>query len=50
MIPPFVRRCPDCGKLGLARSFETVETDGRRLAECPRCGHRFEPIDRPTVN
>jgi DNA-directed RNA polymerase subunit RPC12/RpoP len=50
MIPPFLRRCPDCGKTGLARSFETVDTDGERLVECPRCGHRFEPVDRPTLN
>ncbi|ELZ22797.1 hypothetical protein C475_16886 [Halosimplex carlsbadense 2-9-1] len=49
MIPPLLRRCPDCGKTGLSRSFETVETGGR-IVECPRCGHRFEPIDRPTLN
>jgi endogenous inhibitor of DNA gyrase (YacG/DUF329 family) len=50
MIPPFVRRCPDCGKLGLSRSFETVEVGGRRLVECPRCGNRFRTVDRPALN
>jgi|GEM_PF-3480130 len=49
MIPPFLRGCPDCGKIGLSRSFETVEADGTRLVECPGCGHRFRPVDRPTL-
>ncbi|WP_436928093.1 hypothetical protein [Halosimplex amylolyticum] len=50
MIPPFVRRCPDCGHWGLSRSFATVHDDGRRLVECPRCAHRFRTVDSPVLN
>ncbi|MBX0296064.1 hypothetical protein [Haloarcula nitratireducens] len=51
MMPPFIRRCPDCGHVGWTRSFR-VETDerGRRLVECPSCQHRFEPVDNPLLN
>jgi DNA-directed RNA polymerase subunit RPC12/RpoP len=45
MIPPLVRRCPDCGLVGLSRNFATVDDGGRRLVECPRCGHRFRTVD-----
>ncbi len=48
MIPPFIRRCPECGHVGLRRRFATVETgDGRRLVECPACHCRLDPIDNP---
>lgn len=45
MMPPFVRRCPDCGHLALTLRFDTVEGGDR--VECPACSHRFEPVDRP---
>jgi len=45
MLPPLVRRCPDCGHLGLSVRFAAVD-DGR-LVECPSCGHRFEPVENP---
>jgi DNA-directed RNA polymerase subunit RPC12/RpoP len=47
MIPPLVRRCRECGYLGPGRRFAFVDDDGRQLVECPRCGHCFEPVDRP---
>lgn len=46
MIPPLIRRCPECGHLTLARRFAPVsdaEQDTR--VECPSCGHRFETVD-----
>lgn len=46
MIPPFIRRCPECGYVHLGRRFAVVEDDGR-IVECPRCHNRFEPIDNP---
>jgi rRNA maturation protein Nop10 len=45
MMPPLVRRCPDCGHATLSFRFTWVE-GGDRL-ECPACDHRFEPADRP---
>lgn len=45
MMPPFVRRCPACGHLGLALRFERVEGGDR--VSCPACEHRFEPFERP---
>jgi DNA-directed RNA polymerase subunit RPC12/RpoP len=50
MIPPLVRRCPECSHTGWSSRFAVVTTDsGRRLVECPACGHRFEPIDGPML-
>ncbi|WP_459192584.1 hypothetical protein [Halosimplex sp. J119] len=42
MIPPLVRRCPECGKIGLVRSFAAVDGDseGDRRTE--------SDADRPT--
>jgi len=51
MIPPIVRRCPECGTRGWSRRFAVVDTDtDRRLVECPECGYRFEPVDNPYLN
>jgi DNA-directed RNA polymerase subunit RPC12/RpoP len=50
MIPPLVRRCPDCGYLGLSARFATLETDEGRRIECPSCGCRIDPIDDPWLN
>ncbi|WP_254838933.1 hypothetical protein [Natronomonas marina] len=50
MIPPLVRRCPDCGYRGWSRRFAVVTVDGTRRVECPSCGHRFEPLDHPWLN
>ncbi|MFC7139480.1 hypothetical protein ACFQMA_06455 [Halosimplex aquaticum] len=50
MIPPLVRRCPECGKIGLAKSFAAVDGDGDRRVECPRCGHRFGTVADPVLN
>jgi DNA-directed RNA polymerase subunit RPC12/RpoP len=47
MIPPLVRRCPNCGHVGRTRRFAVDDDDGRRLVRCPDCGHRFEPIENP---
>ncbi|WP_192918428.1 hypothetical protein [Salinigranum salinum] len=44
MMPPLLRRCPECGHVGLARRFSGV--DGEYVA-CPVCGFRFEPVDKP---
>lgn len=49
MIPPLVLRCPECGNAGLRRRFAVVDAGGRRLAECPACGRRFEAIDDPLL-
>ena len=45
MIPPLVRRCPDCSHVGLARNFAAVNDGARRTVECPRCSHRFRTVD-----
>jgi uncharacterized protein (DUF983 family) len=45
MMPPLVRRCPDCGNGSLSLRFASVKGGDR--VECPACGHRFEPLDRP---
>ncbi|PSP66508.1 hypothetical protein BRC85_10165 [Halobacteriales archaeon QS_1_69_70] len=51
VIPPFGRRCPACGHLGLRRGFARVGDDGApRRVECPACGHRFEPVEHPWLN
>ncbi|WP_340602162.1 hypothetical protein [Halalkalicoccus tibetensis] len=50
MIPPLVRRCPDCGHLGFGPRFSAVETEEGRRLECPACSARFEPVDRPLLN
>ncbi|MFW6318258.1 MAG: hypothetical protein ACOC06_07315 [Halorubrum sp.] len=50
-MPPIVRQCPECGTRDWSRRFAVVTTEaGRRLVECPACGHRFEPIDNPYLN
>jgi ribosomal protein S27E len=43
MMPPLLRRCPECGHVGLARRFAG---SGEYVA-CPVCGFRFEPVDKP---
>jgi DNA-directed RNA polymerase subunit RPC12/RpoP len=51
VIPPFARRCPDCGHRELRRGFERVGDDGAtHRVECPACGHRFEPVEHPWLN
>ena len=45
MLPPLVRRCPDCGHLTLSVRFTRVEGGDR--VECPVCGYRFEPVENP---
>ncbi|ELZ45973.1 hypothetical protein C464_11560 [Halorubrum coriense DSM 10284] len=51
MIPPIVRWCPECGASDWSRRFAVVvDASGRRLVECPECGHRFEPLDNPLLN
>jgi transcription elongation factor Elf1 len=49
MLPPLVRRCPDCGHIGWSRRFTVVERSPQVVA-CPSCGHRFETIDNPLLN
>jgi DNA-directed RNA polymerase subunit RPC12/RpoP len=49
MLPPLVGRCPDCGHVNLRFRFEPVSGSGPRRIECPRCGHRFEPVDDPLL-
>lgn len=49
MMPPFIRRCPECGHVSLSRRFESVDDDPNRV-ECPACGHRFEPTESPWLN
>jgi uncharacterized Zn finger protein (UPF0148 family) len=44
VIPPFVRRCPDCGHVDFAVQFPAVDD---RTVRCPMCRHRFETADRP---
>jgi predicted RNA-binding Zn-ribbon protein involved in translation (DUF1610 family) len=44
MMPPLLRRCPDCGFVGLSRRFPREESGS---VECPACGIQFEPVDRP---
>lgn len=51
MMPPFVRRCPECGHVTFSRRFTASRADdGRRLLECPSCHHLIEPIDDPWLN
>jgi ribosomal protein L32 len=51
MMPPIVRRCPECGHITWNRRFTAVVTDtGRQFVECPSCNHRFRPIDDPWLN
>ncbi|WP_424000470.1 hypothetical protein ACOZ4I_13745 [Haloarcula salina] len=47
MIPPLVRRCPDCGHLGWSRRFTVVEDGAPRRVACPDCGHEFAVADSP---
>ncbi|WP_318568297.1 hypothetical protein [Salinigranum marinum] len=44
-MPPLLRRCPDCGFVGLSRRF--ARADDPRYVACPVCGFRFEPVDQP---
>jgi len=48
MIPPLVRRCPECGRVSLSHRFTAV-SDDPSVVECPACHHRFEPIDNPRL-
>jgi len=50
MIPPIVRRCPECSHIGLGWRFASVECDDRQRVECPSCHHRFETVDNPLLN
>ncbi|MDQ2073248.1 hypothetical protein ACODNH_07430 [Haloarcula sp. NS06] len=49
MIPPLVRRCPECRHVTWSRRFTAVDDGegGSRLVECPACGHRFSTVDAP---
>jgi transcription elongation factor Elf1 len=47
---PLLRRCPQCGHVARSRRFTVADDDDRSLVECPRCGHRFEPIENPWLN
>ncbi|WP_074654860.1 hypothetical protein [Haloarcula vallismortis] len=49
MIPPLVRRCPECRHMTWSRQFAAVDDSerGSRLVECPACGHRFSTVDAP---
>lgn len=50
MMPPIIRRCPECGHINWSRRFTVVDTDaGRQLVECPSCNHQFSPIDDPRL-
>jgi rubredoxin len=44
MMPPLLRRCPDCGFVGPSRRFVRAAPD---VVTCPVCGFRFETLDRP---
>jgi DNA-directed RNA polymerase subunit RPC12/RpoP len=44
MMPPLLRRCPDCGFVGPSRRFVRAAPD---VVACPVCGFRFETLDRP---
>lgn len=46
MLPPLVRRCPDCGHLAWSSRFEGVDED---RVERPACGHRFETVWDPRL-
>lgn len=48
MMPPLLRRCPDCGHVTLAGRF--VPVDDSRLVACPVCGFRFRTVDEPRLN
>lgn len=47
MIPPLIRICPECRHVGRTGRFEA---EGDRGLACPRCGHRFEGIERVWLN
>lgn len=50
MIPPLVRRCPECGHTTWSGRFPVVAVvDERSLVECPSCSHRFGPVDNPML-
>jgi transcription elongation factor Elf1 len=49
MIPPLLRRCPDCGHVGLASRFAAVERWSGRV-ECHACGYCFETVDGTLLN
>lgn len=44
MMPPLLRRCPDCGFVGPSHRFARSDL---RVVTCPVCGFRFEPVDQP---
>jgi len=50
MIPPLVRRCPECGHTDWTHRFAVVAGEGPYRVACPSCGYEFEPLDRPTLN
>jgi len=50
MMPPLVRRCPECGHVGWSGEFDDVDRGTGGLVECPSCRHRFETVDRPWLN
>jgi ribosomal protein S27E len=47
MIPPLVRRCPECGHTTWTHRFAAAE--GIDRVECPSCGCRFEPVEGPML-
>jgi transcription elongation factor Elf1 len=49
MIPPLVRRCPECGHVTWSSRFPVVTDEGRQLVECPSCRCRFETADDPML-
>jgi endogenous inhibitor of DNA gyrase (YacG/DUF329 family) len=49
MLPPVIRRCPDCGYVSLSVRFPGTLEDGRLRVTCPACGHEFEPPDTPRL-
>ncbi len=51
MIPPFIRRCPECGYVGWSGRFRVVNAEANpNTVVCPSCSHRFETIDNPWLN
>jgi transcription elongation factor Elf1 len=50
MIPPLVRRCPECGHTDWGGRFRVVDgVESRSAVACPSCGHRFETVDGPLL-
>ncbi|MFC7027764.1 hypothetical protein ACFQJ5_09520 [Halomicroarcula sp. GCM10025324] len=49
MIPPLVRRCPNCGHRTWSSRFGVVPDVRPRQVECPACGHRFRVLDDPRL-